>query len=266
MKYFLLFLLIVLGFSCQTGHENIELTIIKSTLPEVVGPRHYMEPPPAPPRKAFLPDSSELRVEPDLGVFVDDQWVSSDSLTEEDNLKRVLERKKWFDSTTLAYKTFDWEQYQKDSIEWANSLDFPRPKKRVILKIFDSLITNQKKRIKRVSNLGFKEVFEVELKGEFAELLTQLQDSTISPIPINFQNFSSLGGYQIRVENYQPTDEERVVATLVLSRVAINEERTKAAYYYQEFCGILCGYGYVVFAELTTNGWKVIGKNMVWIS
>ena len=265
MKYFLLIFLI-LGLSCQSERENIELEVIKSTLPEVVGTRLYQDPPQPPPRKAFLPDSSELIIEAQIGILIDGKLVVNDSLIRVDSLKRVIERQKWFDSVTLAYKTFNWEQYHKDSIEWANSIYEPAPRKEVVLKVFDSLISNEGGRINTVSNLGFKKTFQVELKGEFAELLTQLQDSTKNPLQINLENFSTIGTYKIRPENYKPSDDEKVVATLVLSRVAINAEKTKAAYYYQENCGMLCGYGYVIFAERTANGWELVGKNMVWIS
>lgn len=265
MKYFLL-IFFILGLSCQSERENIELDVIKSTLPEVVGTRLYQDPPQPPPRKAFLPDSSELIIEPQIGILIDGKLVVNESLIRADCLKRVIERQKWFDSVTLAYKTFNWEQYQKDSIEWTNSIDEPAPRKEVVLKVFDSLISNQGGRLNIVANLGFKKTFQVELKGDFAELLTQLQDSTKNPLHINLENFSTLGRYKIRPKNYQPRVNEKVVATLVLSRVSINAERTKAAYYYQEYCGMLCGYDYVIFAERTAKGWELIGKNMVWIS
>lgn len=117
-----------------------------------------------------------------------------------------------------------------------------------------------------VSNLGFEKGFEVQLNSEFSELLIQLQDSTVNPVTINFETFSALNKYQIKPDNYKPTSEDRVVASLVLSRVVFNSERTKAAYYYLEQCGVLCGNGYVVFAERTSAGWTLIGKNLIWLS
>ncbi|MEQ9413618.1 MAG: hypothetical protein RIF39_07295 [Cyclobacteriaceae bacterium] len=266
MRYILLLIILTAGLSCQQKKEDIELEVIKSTLLEVIDTLYYREIPPPPPRKAYLPDSSDLIVEPQVGIFVNGELVMSDSLIEADSLARVFEQQKWFDSVTQAYKTFDWEQYRIDSLKWLNSLNDPRPQKRIVLLVFDSLVSNRTGNIDEVANLGFEKDFEIPLKGEYADLVSQLQDSSKHPISINFEHFSSVGKYQIEPERYKPTEQDRIAATLVFSRVAINNDRTKAAYYYQEHCGFLCGYGYLVFVERSANGWKVIGMNMVWIS
>lgn len=265
MRYILL-IFIVLGFCCQPERENLEIKVISSTLLEVIDTLYYHEIPPPPPRKAFLPDSSDLLVEPQIGIFVNSELVTSDSLIKADSMARAIEQQNWFDSVTYVYEKFDWEQYRIDSLKWLNTLEDPLPEKRIVLLVFDSLLSNRTGKIDEVSNLGFEKDFEIPLEGEYAELVTQLQDSSASPIHINFDDFASLGKYQIETENYEPTEEDRVAATLLFSRVAFNPDGTKAAYYYQEHCGFLCGYGYIIFVERTTNGWKVIGKNMVWIS
>lgn len=265
MRYILL-IFIILGFSCQQEQENIEIDLIKSTLLEVIDTLYYREIPPPPPRKAFLPDSSDLFVEPQLGIFVNGELVMSDSLIRADSMARALKQRTWFDSVTRAYEAFDWEQYRIDSLEWLNFLNEPRPQKRIVLLVFDSLVSNRTGKIDEVANLGFEKDFEIALEDEYAELVNQLQDSSVSPIPINFEHFSSVGKYQIEPENYEPTEKDRIAATLVFSRVAFNTDRTKAAYYYQEHCGFLCGHGYIVFVERTANSWKVIGQNMIWIS
>jgi len=265
MRYILL-IFIILGFSCQQEQENVEIDVIKSTLLEVIDTLYYREIPPPPPRKAFLPDSSDLFVEPQHGIFVNGELAMSDSLIQADSIARAFEQQKWFDSVTLAYETFDWKQYRIDSMRWLNSLNDPRPQKRIVLLVFDSLVSNRTGNINEVANLGFEKDFEIPLKGGYADLVSQLQDSSKPPISINFEHFSSVGKYQIEPEKYEPTEKDRIAATLVFSRVAFNADRTKAAYYYQEHCGFLCGYGYIVFVERTANGWKVIGKNMVWIS
>jgi hypothetical protein len=265
MRYILL-IFIIFGFSCQQEQENIEIEVIKSTLLEVIDILYYREIPPPPPRKAFLPDSSDLFVEPQLGIFVNGEFVISDSLIQADSMARVFEQQKWFDSVVQAYKTFDWEQYRIDSLEWLNSLNEPRPQKRIVLLVFDSLVSNRTGNMDEVTNLGFEKDFEIPLEGEYAELVNQLQDSSVSPIPIDFDNFPTIGKYHIEPESYEPTSNDRVVASIILSRVVFNHQRTKAAYYYQEFPGLLDGHGYVVFVELTENGWKVSGMNMIWIS
>ncbi len=262
MRYFVVIISIFV-LSCQPKQENLEIEVIKSTLLNVIDTLYYRESPPKPPRKAFLPDSSVLIVDPQLGIFIDGQLAMSDSLIEADSIERALEQQKWFDSVTLVYKSFDWEQYRIDSVEWLNSLNEPRPKKRIVLLVKDSLISNFSGAMEIVSNRGFEKDFEVKDEDE---LINKLLDPTLKPILIDFDSFSKIDKYELEPGNYKPVSGERAVATLTLSRVIFNSEKTKAAYYYQENCGFLCGYGFVVFAELTSNGWQILGKNMVWLS
>ena len=253
----------IFTLSCQANQKNLETVVLQSTLLEVLDTLYYREPPQPPPKKAFLPDSSDLIVEPQLGIFVDGQLVVSDSLIEADSLERVMEQQKWFDSVVITYKSFDWEQYRIDSMEWLNSLNKPRPKKRIVLRVRDSLISNFSGAMEIVSNRGFEKDFEVRNEDE---LINKLLDPILKPKLIDFDIFSKIDKYNLEPEKYELASDERVVATLTLSRVVFNSEKTKAAYYYQENCGLLCGYGFVVFAELTSDGWKILGKNMVWIS
>lgn len=242
------------------------MDVIKSTLLKVIDTLYYRETPPPPPSKAFLPDSSDIFFEISIGPYLEDASVNRDSLIKADSLAQAKHNRRWFDSVTQAYKTFDWEQYRIDSIKWRKSLDEPRPEKRIVLLVSDSLVSNRTGNIDEVTNLGFEKDFEISLEGDYAELVNQLLDSSVSPIPIDFDNFPTIGKYHIEPESYEPTSNDRVVASIILSRVVFNDQRTKAAYYYQEFPGLLDGHGYVVFVELTKSGWKVSGMNMIWIS
>lgn len=242
------------------------MEVIKSTLLKVIDTLYYREIPPPPPSKAFLPDSSDLFFEISIGPYLEDASVNRDSLIKADSLAQAKHNRRWFDSVTQAYETFDWKQYRIDSIKWRKSLEEPRPEKRIVLLVSDSLVSNRTGNIDEVTNLGFEKDLEISLEGEYTELVNQLQDSSISPIPIDFDNFPTIGKYHIEPESYEPTSNDRVVASIILSRVVFNDQRTKAAYYYQEYCGMLCGYGYVIFAERTASGWELIGKNIVWIS
>ena len=85
-------------------------------------------------------------------------------------------------------------------------------------------------------------------------------------LQIDFGELTNLGKYKIEKEGYEPNSNERIASLFIFSRVVLNSDQTKAVYYFQEFQRRLDGYGYIVFAEWTAAGWKVIGKNMVWIS
>jgi hypothetical protein len=265
MRYFV-FILLFFTHSCQNADKNIELEVIKSTMIELLGNRNYQLAPPPPPPKAFLPDSSELIVESAIGVFSDGVLVTSDSLVKADSITSALEQRRWFDSVTQAYYTFDWQQYRKDSIEWAKTFKTVKSSEKIILTIHDSLLSNKGGAISEVSNLGFRKDFEVNLTEEYLNLLEQLKDSSLKSIQIDFGELTNLGKYKIEKEGYEPNSNERIASLFIFSRVVLNSDQTKAVYYFQEFQRRLDGYGYIVFAEWTAAGWKVIGKNMVWIS
>ena len=50
------------------------------------------------------------------------------------------------------------------------------------------------------------------------------------------------------------------------SRVGFNADTTKAAVYFQNVCGPLCGNGYIVYLEKRWTGWKVERITHLWVS
>ena len=83
---------------------------------------------------------------------------------------------------------------------------------------------------------------------------------------LKFEELTNVGDYQLQPMDFEPTEEDRVVAALKFSRVVFNKDKTKACYYYEEYCGRLCGYGYFVFVERSGGTWKLKAKHQLWIS
>ena len=96
--------------------------------------------------------------------------------------------------------------------------------------------------------------------------MIKLVESDFNNEKLELEKLTNVGEYHLRPVDYEQTKQDRIVATLTFSRVVFNEDRTKACYYYKEYCGPLCGYGYLVFAERTAGSWKLKAKHQLWIS
>ena len=53
---------------------------------------------------------------------------------------------------------------------------------------------------------------------------------------------------------------------IILSRVGFNAAMNQALVYIQHGCGGLCGTGHYVLLEKSVDRWRVVNRNMVWIS
>lgn len=246
---------------CST-QQTLEQEVINATFMDMVGTYYYNEPPPPPPYKPTHPDSlyNEIEGEIELTIELDGEiYEAKDSLT----LAKEWELER--DSLLHAFNNFDWEQYERDSIEWNKLLNNPkRDRRNVVLQIYDSLIAPNLDLTTRLTEKGFQD--NIQLEDSWRYLLIKLADSELSNDHFKFAELTNLGDYQLRPVNFEPTEQDRVVATLTFSRVVFNEDQTKACYYYKEYCGPLCGYGYLVFVERTEGTWKLKRKHQLWIS
>jgi len=111
---------------------------------------------------------------------------------------------------------------------------------------------------------GFRINFQLD--DSWRKLAVSLIESDFSSVHLKYKDLKNIGEYQLRPLNFKPTEQDRVAATLTFSRVVFNEDRTRACYYYEEYCGRLCGYGYLVFVERTKGTWKLVRKHQLWIS
>ena len=260
MKNFLLLIATVLtGCSTQLTPEQ---EVINATFIDMVGTYYYNEPLPPPPFKPTHPDSiyNEIEGEIELNFIPDGEvYEPKDSLTQAKEWK--LER----DSLLKEFYNFDWKQYEQDSIEWNKRLNKPtRDSRNVVLKVYDSLIAPNLDLTTRLTEKGFRA--NINLEDSWRQLLIQLVNMNFNKEYLQLEKLTNIGDYQLHPVNFQPTEQDRVAATLIFSRVVFNEDRTKACYYYKEFCGRLCGYGYLVFVERTEGTWKLKNKHQLWIS
>ena len=53
---------------------------------------------------------------------------------------------------------------------------------------------------------------------------------------------------------------------IIFSRAGFNAAMNQALVYIQHGCGGLCGTGHYVLLEKSVDGWRVVKRNMVWIS
>lgn len=263
MRNILLLLAAVLT-SCTT-QKSLELEVINSTFIDMVGTYYYNEPAPPAPYRPIHPDSiyNEIEGEIELTIELDgERFEPKDSLIKVNALK--LER----DSLLNDFNIFDWEKYKQDSIEWHELLNNPKKDKRnTILLINDSLKAPRLDFLDlshRLTEKGFKENFQ--LNDSWRVLTIKLLESTLNKKPFKFQELSNTGEYELKPVNFKPSELDRVVADLIFSRVVFNQDKNQACYYFQEYCGRDCGYGYLVFVERINGEWKLKAKKQLWIS
>ncbi|MFY0608607.1 MAG: hypothetical protein JXR10_17955 [Cyclobacteriaceae bacterium] len=260
MRNFLLLIATVLtGCSTQLTPEQ---EVINATFMDMVGTYYYNEPLPPPPYKPTHPDSiyNEIEGEIELTIELDGEvYEPKDSLT----LAKEWELER--DSLLTEFHNFDWRQYEEDSIEWNKLLNNPtRDRRNVVLKVYDSLINPNLDLTTRLTEKGFRA--NINLEDSWRQLLIQLVDNDLNNEYLKLEKLTNVGDYQIHPVNFEPTEQDRVAATLTFSRVVFNEDRTMACYYYKEFCGPHCGYGYLVFVERSAGTWKLKKKHQIWIS
>jgi len=263
MRNFLLLIATVLtGCSTQLTPEQ---AVVNATFMDMVGTNYYNEPLPPPPYKPVHPDSiyNEIEGEIELTIELDGViYEPKDSLT----LAKEWELER--DSLLKEFNNFDWKQYEQDSIDWYKLLDNPKKDKRnIILLVHDSLTAPRVDFLdlsNRLTEQGFRE--NLQLEDSWRPLMINLVESDFKNEHFELKELTNVGDYQLRPVSFEPTEQDRVVATLTFSRVVFNEDRTKACYYYKEYCGPLCGYGYLVFAERTAGTWKLKAKHQLWIS
>ncbi|GGF50753.1 hypothetical protein [Echinicola rosea] len=248
-----------------TSKKSHELEVINATFMDMVGTYYYNEPQPPPPYKPIHPDSIYNEIEGELELTIELDGVEYEP---KDSLTRAKEWKLQRDSLLDEFHNFDWAQYDQDSMEWHELLNKPkRDKRNIILQINESLIVPRFDFLDlsyELTKEGFKTNFQLD--DSWRTLTSKLLESKLNKEPFNFQVLSNIGDYELRPVNFEPSEQDRVVATLTFSRVVFNQGKNQACYYYKEYCGRNCGYGYLVFVERINGEWKLKAKRQLWIS
>ena len=267
----LLFLVVVV-ISCEQLTDDPELHVINDTFLELVGTENYTVPIPPAPYFPIHPDSLGIEKEDWLDEsFEINEEIRISDLTEDTTQSKV--NSSTYEDLILEYETFDWAQYEMEFKKWELLLKNPQIDNRnLIFIVDDSLISYENNNLLKLSLSeyelsveGFKSNFG--LSSEWRTLATALTNSQQLQSPLNNALLTNTGKYEVRYsKSFEPTDDDRIVAYLTLSRVVFNSDSTKACFYFGYHCGGECGTGELVFAELTDKKWKVVAKRQLWVS
>jgi hypothetical protein len=159
-------------------------------------------------------------------------------------------------------------QYEIESAEF-DSLLKNRKLDTSVLKIYlyDSLTTYKSNDFLEgmLSPNNFEANFPVDTT--WIKLIRKLNQIE-SPIYIDLNQITKTGNYTLvsKSELQDTTDNKRKIGTMVMSRIAFDNDRKKGVFYYSFVCGSLCGWGNLVFIQKEGHEWKIIGQREMWIS
>jgi len=262
MKY--IFPIVLFLISCS--HKQYpELEVINATFMDMVGTHYYNTPLPPPPYKPVHPDSIYNEIEDEIEFSIE---LEGTELFQFDSASTTKRHKDQYDSLLTAFTQFDWEQYKQDTLQWEkDSKNRAKDSRNLILLANDSLLAPTTGFVDlsgQLTHSGFKDNFALD--SSWLPLILKFTRSILEKEPFDANALTNTGEYSIRGIDYQPSEDDRIVATIAFSRVVFNEDQGRACYYYQEICGRLCGYGYLVFAEREDGRWKIKGVKELWVS
>lgn len=110
---------------------------------------------------------------------------------------------------------------------------------------------------------------------DFDQLLAELVDSTsFQRGKLELIKLKQTGKYIIKdlgqLENqnkeYWKSKEYRYIASIRFSDFKINKNNDKAIFYFDFLCGNLCGSGEIIFCIKENEKWKIVERNILWVS
>jgi hypothetical protein len=110
---------------------------------------------------------------------------------------------------------------------------------------------------------------------DFDLLLTKLVDSTsFEKGKLELNKLTQTGKYiikdlgQLEKQNkeYWKSTEYRYIASIRFSDFKLNKNNNKAIFYFDFLCGKLCGSGEIIFCIKENNKWKIVERNILWVS
>ena len=111
--------------------------------------------------------------------------------------------------------------------------------------------------------------------NDFDTLLSQLIDSTIfKKGKLELSKLNKIGRYVIKdlgqlekeKKEYWKSSEYRYVGSIRFSDFKINQNNDRAIFYFDFFCGGLCGSGEIIFCIKEDGKWKIMDRNTLWVS
>ena len=110
---------------------------------------------------------------------------------------------------------------------------------------------------------------------DFDHLLTRLVDSTdFKHGKLELSKLTQTGNYivkdlgQLEKQNkeYWKSTEYRYIASIRFSDFKMNRNNDKVIFYFDFLCGRLCGSGEIIFCIIENGKWKIVNRNMLWVS
>lgn len=232
MKYLVpLFILLSILSSCWQKHDN-DMELLNDIFLELVGTEYYYEELPAPPMPLEYAENKQDSINYQIQKRIFDEAYDNPKL---DTAKLVL--------GVAGYHV----KPIPESINWSTQETFqPR------MYYPDSLHSK-----------------------DYDKLLLDLADSTVfDKGEIDLAKLTQTGKYiikdldQLEKQNkeYWKSTEYRYIASLRFSDFRMNEDRNKAVFYYDFLCGPLCGAGEIIVCSKVNGKWKILYRNMLWVS
>ena len=110
---------------------------------------------------------------------------------------------------------------------------------------------------------------------DFDQLLIELVDSTsFKKGKLELRKLKQTGKYSIKDlgqlekqnKEYWKSKEYRYIASIRFSDFKINKNNDKAIFYFDFLCGNLCGSGEIIYCIKENGKWKIVERNMLWVS
>ena len=229
--YISFFLILV---SCLSKKDNAdsELNILNDIFLELVGTEYYYEKLPIPPMPLEYAENKQDSIEHHIQKEKYDEAFANPKL---DKSELVLGISSDFNNPKREFRNWN-----------TNESTFPRGHYPDSLhsKDFDQLL------IELVDSTSFQ-------KGKL-ELIKLKQTGKYS--------IKDLGELEKQNKEYWKSKEYRYIASIRFSDFKINKKNNKAIFYFDFLCGNLCGSGEIIYCIKENGKWKIVERNMLWVS
>lgn len=131
------------------------------------------------------------------------------------------------------------------------------------------------------SIVAFPENREIKQLVEHSNFQANFPDTDMSYIPLILQLIDSTQSRKLDISSIKTPFKYKleynrnrkkyssdivIIGNVTISRVAFNDDKTKACVYSQISCGQECGGGHIIFLEKMNGDWIIKGKTELWVS
>ncbi|WP_299781332.1 hypothetical protein [uncultured Formosa sp.] len=220
--------------SCLPKHNNTisEIEILNDIFLDIIGTEYYYKKPPIPPMPLEYAENKHDSINYQIQKQKFDEAINNPKI---DKSALVLGIDSYFNNPKKEFKNWDIKQSSCLRIHYSDSL---------YLKEFDQLLTELTDSIS--FNTGKLELSKLTQTGKYIiKDLAQLEK----------QN-----------KEYWNSTEYRYIASIRFSDFKINKKNDSAIFYLNFTCGNLCGSGEIIFCIKECGKWKIMDRNILWVS